>query len=142
MEKDETTEDRFLRELIQTSPLECPSDDFVEKVMAGVIAAAPVESSQRSFYHYLRSALPYIGLTAMVLMFVYSSDLPFSKLMPGIDYWSRYVIPYFDALVGGFKSLFATRFVTFAMGIGLCAGLLVLIEHFFSHRKTINHPAA
>ena len=140
MEKDELLDDRFIRELIRNSPLESPSEDFIGRVMAGIPAQPAAEPVSKPFFLHLKSALPYIGLAAMVLVFVFSSDIPFGKFMPGNDYFSRYFLPFLNSLSGGFKSLFSSRFVTFAMGIALSAGFLVLVEHLFSRRGSINHP--
>ena len=77
MEKEDFWEDDFLRELIRTSPLENPSADFIEKVMAKVRVAPGIEAEPKTMYYYLKSALPYIGLAAMILLFIFSSDMPF-----------------------------------------------------------------
>jgi hypothetical protein len=140
MEKDDLIEDGFLRDLIGSSPLEGPPEGFVEKVMAGIQDVPVVETTGKSFYLYLKSAMPYIGLAAMVFLFVFSSDMHFGKYLPGTDYLSKYFLPIFGSLVGGFKSLFASRYVTFAMGIAVSAGFLVLVEHLLSNRRSMNHP--
>jgi hypothetical protein len=140
MEKDDFIDDTFLRELIHTSPLESPSENFVDNVMALVEPVPVDESTSKPLVSSLKAALPYIGLAAMVILFIFSSDLPFDKYMPASDYISKYLTPFFASMTGGFKTLFASRFVTFAMGIALSAGFLVLIEYFLSRRRSMHHP--
>ncbi len=135
MEKDD-----LLSKLLKNTVPESPSEGFIEKVMASVASVPVSETTTKSIASQLRSALPFIGLAAAVIIFVFTSDMPFNKFLPGTDYLSKYLVPYFASLVGGFKILFTSRFVTFALGIALSAGFLVLVEHFFSRRSSIHTP--
>jgi hypothetical protein len=140
MEKDELLKDDILSRLLKNTVTESPSDEFIEKVMTGVRSVPAIETTPRFFSMYLKTALPYIGLVAAVLFFVFTSDMPFDKYLSHTDYFSKYFLPYFTSMVGGFKVLFASRFVTFAMGVALSAGFLMLVEHFFSRRSSMHHP--
>ncbi len=137
MEKDDYMEDEALRKLIRLSPLESPSEKFIERVMSNLQDVAVVEKSKISLYLYFKSILPYIGVGALVLLFIFSSDLPFDQFIPGNDLLTKYFLPYFNSLSGSIKSLFASKYVTFALGIALSAGFLVLVEYLISHYKSM-----
>ena len=75
MEKDEYLKDDFLRELIRRSPLDAPSDDFVDRVMAGIRPAPEISVVKKPFYLYLKAATPYVIVALVIFLIVATSDL-------------------------------------------------------------------
>lgn len=141
MEKDDYIEDDALRKLIRLSPLESPSEKFIERVMNEVQVIPVVDKSKNRLFFYIKSILPYFGVAALVLLFVFSSDLPFGQFVPGNGYMEKYFLPYFNSVAGSFKSIFALKYVTFALGIAFCAGFLVLLDYFITHYKSMRLSA-
>lgn len=137
MEMEEFSDDPMLRKLLNTIPLESPSDGFTSRVMAAVEAHAVTPSEATpSLLQRLRSALPWVGLAAMIIVFICTSDLPLSRYLTGNISLLGSISPYFDSLVGSMANLFASSYVTFALGIVFSAGLLISIDHLFSRRAT------
>ena len=86
MEKDEFLKDDFLRELIQRSPLDRPSDDFVDRVMADIQMSAEASVVKKPFYLYLKAAVPYAAITLFLFFVIATSDLPIFNWLPGKNY--------------------------------------------------------
>lgn len=135
MRNNDMIDDEVIRKLIDLVPLESPSDLFVEDVMKK-IEIIPVETEKKfQITTFLSSVLPYIGVITMILIFVLSSDFPLGQLTPENGYLNKYFLPYINTMVDSFKTLFASKYVTFALGIFLSAGFLVFIDYIFSRNK-------
>ncbi len=132
MEKDD-----FLRELIQKSPLESPSDDFVDRIMANIQLTPEAAPEKKPYFLYVKAVFPY-ALLSLILGLVFStSDLPFLHWVPGKDYLFETFIHSFGSLFAGLRNAFSSKFVSFALLISASAGLLFLIDRWFSQRSTI-----
>ena len=136
MKKDEYINDDFLRDLIRQSPLDSPSDDFVDRVMANLQSTPEVAAVKKPFFMYLKASIPYV-ISALVLLFVIgTSDLPFLNWLPGKDNFINDMLPYLGTLVTVFKSAFASKYVSWGLLISVSAGALYLIDQVFSRRTT------
>jgi hypothetical protein len=135
MEKDDFLEDDFLRDLIKRSPLDSPSDSFVDQVMASIKAAPETAEVKRPFYMYLKSAVPYAGVLALAVVVVVTSDLPFFSWLPGKDLVAERFLTYSGSILSLFKGVFASKFVIWGVCISLAAGVLHTIDRFFSRRS-------
>ena len=71
MENNDFGNDDFLRRLIQQSPLDHPSEDFVDRVMAGIHPAPEIAPVQRPFLQYLQTLVPY----AFLIFILFSSNI-------------------------------------------------------------------
>ncbi|MCX6304258.1 MAG: hypothetical protein NT040_04775 [Bacteroidetes bacterium] len=136
MENDEYLKDDFLRELIQRSPLDSPSDDFVERVMANINLSPEVVAVRKPLYLHLKSAVPYAVLALVVFIVLATSDLPVFNWIPGKDYLIGNMLTYLGTLFTIFKSAFAARYVSWVLLISISAGVLFFIDGLFSRRTS------
>jgi hypothetical protein len=140
MDNDEFLKDRFLKELISKSRTESPSDEFVEKVMAGIRLNPEPVPAAKPYYLFLRSAWPYAAIALTVIVILASSDLPYSKFIPGKEYFENNFIPYFKTLSGSFVSLFGfLRSATLPFVIIASGTLLFIFDRVFLSRHSIRN---
>ena len=137
MEKDDFLKDDFLRELIQRSPLDSPSDDFVDRVMANIQMSPEVAVVKKPFYLYLKTAMPYTLIALLLLIVLGTSDLPIFNWVPGKEYFINSLLPYLGTLLVIFKNAFSSKFVSMGLLIIFSAGMLFLIDRLFSHRASL-----
>ena len=134
MEKEEFLKDDFLRDLIKRSPLDRPSDDFVDRVMANIQISPEVTAVKKPFYLYLKAAIPYVIITLVLFVVCTTSDLPIFNWLPGKDYLINNLLPYMGTLLTVLKSAFASRYVSWGLLISFSAGILYLIDRMLSRR--------
>ena len=137
MEKDDFLKDDFLRELIRRVPLDSPSDDFVDRVMANIQASPEVSVVKKPFYHFLKSAVPYAIVTLVLFFIISTSDLPVFNWLPGKDYFLHSLLPYFGDLFAVLKNAFASKYVSWVLLISLSAGVLFAVDRLFSRRAAL-----
>lgn len=137
MEKDDLIKDDFLRELIRSSPLDSPSDDFVDRVMANIQASPEASVAAKPFYLYLKSALPYALITLFVLVVIATSDLPVFNWLPGKDFVVDRLVSYFGTFFTVLKNAFASKYVAWGLLISFSAGVLFIIDRLFSRQTTV-----
>ncbi len=137
MENDDIINDDFLRELIQRTPLDSPSDDFVDRVMAGIQTSAVVPEVKKPFYLYLKAALPYAAIALFLFVVMATSDLPIFNWIPGKDHLISNLITFSGTLFTILKNSFASKFVSWGLLISFSAGMLVLIDQLFSRRTSL-----
>lgn len=140
MDTDDILKDDFLRDLIAKSPSESPSDDFVEKVMAGIPPVTEAVPAQKPYYLYLRTAWPYAAIALFVIVILASSDLPYSKFIPGKDFFANNLFPSLKTISGSFISLFGfMRSATLPLIIIASGALLFVVDRVFLSRHSIQH---
>jgi hypothetical protein len=137
MEKDDFLKDDFLHEMIRRSPLDCPSDDFVDRVMANIQLSPEVVVVKKPFYRYLKAIVPYAVITLIAFFVIATSDLPIFNWFPGKDYLTNNLLPYLGSLFLIFKNAFASKFVSWGLLISFSAGVLFLIDRLFSRRTSV-----
>jgi hypothetical protein len=137
MEKDEFLKDDFLRELIQRSPLDSPSDDFVDRVMANLQLSPDAVIVKKPFYLHLKAAVPYTVITLFVFLVIATSDLPIFNWFPGKEYLTHNLLPYLGTLLTLFKNAFASKFVSWGLLISFSAGILFFVDRLFSRRTSV-----
>ncbi|MDP4282174.1 MAG: hypothetical protein Q8867_08510 [Bacteroidota bacterium] len=134
MEKDDLLKDEFLRDLIRKTPMEEPSDDFVNKVMAGIQPGLETFPVKKSFFYYLKISWPYVLIGFAVVVFFLTSDLPFS------GYFSTTLVPSFKSLFTGFSHFMVNSKVT---TIGLMVigggGLLFFFDRILQKSRDFAH---
>ncbi len=134
MEEDKLIKDDFLRELIQKSSSDNPSDDFVGKIMDKVRQMPEFSDARKPVYLYLRSLLPFILLTLTVFLFLCSSDLPFGDYFFGKEFYTKTLLPYLTVFLESFRALVSSKFTSYAFIIMIAAGVLILIDRLLSRR--------
>jgi hypothetical protein len=137
MEKDDFLKDDFLRELIQRSPLDSPSDEFVNRVMANIQVVPEVSAVRKPIYENVKSAIPYAAITLFLFFVIATSDLPIFNWLPGKDYLVNNLLTYLGTFFSVLKSAFSSRFVSWGLLISLSAGILFLIDLAFSRRASV-----
>jgi len=137
MKKDEFLNDDFLRDLIRRSPLDRPSDDFVDRVMANIQMTPEVLVEKKPFFFYLKTVVPYVLITLIVFFVFATSDLPLFKWIPGKDYLTNNLFPYFGTMFLVFKNAFASKFVSWGLLISFSVGVLFFIDRLFSRRTSV-----
>ncbi len=141
MDKEELKYEDLLKKLILNSSPDMPSDDFADRVMDKIMASPALAPVKKSFYLNLRTASPFFLLGIFCLIIILTSDFPFMNQLPGKEYFTTEILPYFTILITGFKTILATKYFSIAL-MGAAAGLLlVLIEQLFSRKATQNHTA-
>lgn len=133
--KDEFTDDDFLRDLIRRSPLDSPSDGFVERVMEQIETSPEAAPAGKPFYFYLKAVVPYVVIAVIVAMIVATSDLPLFRWLPGKQYLTENLMPYIQSIFGIFKAAFSSKAVSWALLISFAAGGLFLVDRLFTRRS-------
>ncbi len=126
--------DDLFRDLIQKSTPDTPSDAFVDNVMEQIRRAPEVAPAKRPYYLYLKSAFPLIGLAAIVVLFLVSSDLPIIDNLLGTGSYKQTVLFYFNLLSDSIRVVVAWKFFSFGIMVLLAGGILVVIDQLFSRR--------
>jgi hypothetical protein len=134
MDIDDVIKDDFLSELIKKVPLESPSDEFVNKVMAGIETVPVQVIEKRPSFYWLRSWLPYLGIGLIVFLIFISSDIPYLNFIGGKELFSSLFVKVFQPFWISMKALFSSRFITYSLLIGVSAGFLFIIDKLFSRR--------
>ena len=137
MEKDEYLNDDFLRDLIRRSPLDTPSHDFVDRVMAGIQTAPDVSPVKKPFMLSLKAAVPFAIIAVILLVIISTSDLPLFNWLPGKDYFRKDLVPYLGSLLGVFRNAFASKYVSWVVLISFSATVLFTIDRLFSRRTSV-----
>ncbi len=140
MENDDILNDDFLRKLIQQTPPDEPSGDFVKDVMAKIQPGVEFAPAKKPFYLFLKSSWLYFVLAAAIIIFFLSSDLPYTDMLPGKQYYTNSLLPYFESLFSGFKSLFLhSKFTNIGLMVVAAGGLLYILDLVITRRKHVQH---
>ena len=126
--------DDFLADLIRKSPLESPSDDFINKVMRGIELQPEAVAAKQPYFLWLKSSVPYVFLGLIILFILYSSDIPYLNFLAGKEYFSGLFIKVFQPFWVSMKTLVSSKFITYSLLISVSAGFLFIIDKFFSRR--------
>ncbi|MCX6244579.1 MAG: hypothetical protein NTU98_07715 [Bacteroidetes bacterium] len=143
MEKEEFLPDDFLKELFRKQPLESPGDQFVERVMNRIVPAPEAVTEKKSFLHYLRTSWPFVLLALVGIVILMTSDLPFTKYIPGKEYFSQHLFPYISSLFSGLKPLFANSKITSLVVMAIVAGGLFFgLDMLLSRKHSVGHQTS
>lgn len=143
MEKQDVVRDELLKKLAGRIPLDSPSEDFTLKVMAGISSSPEQVKARKPFYLFLKSSGPWILLGLFVIIFLLSSDIPYLSFLPGKDYVSGHILPYFSRLLNGTNYLFTVN-TTFKITMALLASgaLLVAVDWLMRRHRAARHHTA
>lgn len=130
MEKDDFLQDDFLKKLIQDSSLESPSDAFVDEIMTKIQRAAIIVPEQKPFLLFLKNSWQYALISLVLIVFLLTSDLPFSNVMPGKEFFTNSFLPYFISLFPMIKSSFGSiKNISIPLIILTSGGFLLFLDH-------------
>jgi len=140
MEKEDLLPDDFLKDLFSKQPWDGPSDNFTENVMEQILHAPEVVPGKKPFYLILRSSWPYVLLFLISLVFLITSNLPFTVYIPGKEYFTKNLLPYLGSLFSGFKPLVSNiKIISIPLMVILAGSLLVGFDHFLFRKPNIRH---
>ena len=140
MEKEDLLPDDFLKDLFRSQPVETLGDDFTSDVMEQILKAPEIAAVRKPFYLILRSSWPYILLFIVTLVFIMTSDLPFSDYIPGKGYMIKNILPALKSLFSGFKPLVTNgKFIMIPTMVILAGSLLMGFDHFLFRKPGIRH---
>ena len=140
MEKEDFLSDDLLKDLFREQPWESPGDDFSAKVMEQILPAAEVSPVKTPIYTILRSSWPYVLLFLISVVFLMTSDLPYTDFIPGKEFFTKNLLPYFVSLFSGFKPLLSNiKTISIPLMIILAGTLLVGFDHFLFRKPDVSH---
>jgi hypothetical protein len=134
MDMDDMLKDDFLGDLIRKVPLESPSDEFINKVMAGIKPLPAPVIVERPYFLWIRSSFPYVALGAIIIFILFSSDIPYLNFISGKEYFSVLFLKIFHPFWISMKTVVSSRFITYSLLTGVSAGFLFIIDKLFSRR--------
>jgi len=137
IEKDEYLNDEVLRELIRHSPLDSPSDDFVDRVMVNIQISPGEAIVKKPYYFYLKAAIPYVLIFLVLIVVIATSDLPIFNWLPGGENLTNTLLNYLGTMFIAIKSAFTSKYVAWGLLISFSAGFLFLIDRLFTRRTTM-----
>jgi hypothetical protein len=130
MENNELFKDDLLGKMIRSAPLESPSDAFTDAVMARIRQAPVVVPASKPFFLFVKNTWTYALVLFAVIIFLLTSDLPFSNTIPGKEYFSNSLLPYFTSLFSMIKSsLGSPKNISIPVMIVAAIGFLLLMEY-------------
>jgi len=140
MEKEDFLPDDFLKDLFRNQSWESPGDDFTGNIMEQILKAPEVTPVKKPFYLILLSSWPYVILFLVTVLFLMTSDLPFTDYIPGKGYFTRNLLPNFGSLFSGFKPLVSNaKIISIPLMIILAGSLLVGFDHFLFRKPGVRH---
>ena len=138
MEKEDNLPDDFLKDLFRKQRWESPGDSFTENVMEQILRAPEFVPEKKPFYLILRSSWPYVIISLVTLLFLMTSDLPFTDFIPGKEYLTKNLFPYLGSLFAGFKPLVSSmKTISIPLMIILAGSMLVGLDHFLFRKPGI-----
>jgi hypothetical protein len=140
MEKEDFLQDDLLKDLFRNQSWESPGDDFTENVMEQILKAPEVAPLKKPFYLILRSSWPYILLFFVSVLFLMTSDLPFTDYIPGKGFITKNFFPYFGSLFAEFRLLISNvKIISIPLMVILAGSLLVGFDHFLFRKPGVRH---
>ena len=140
MEKEDLLPDDFLKDLFGKQSWETPGVDFTGNVMEQILRAPEAAVVKKPFYQVLRASWPYVILSVLALLFLMTSDLPFTGFIPGKEFFTKNLLPSFGSFFSAFKPMFANiKVVSIPVMIILAGGLLVGFDHFLFRKPGVRH---
>ncbi|HZX62187.1 MAG TPA: hypothetical protein VFE66_03160 [Bacteroidales bacterium] len=140
MEKEDFLSDDLLKDLFRNQSWESPGDGFTGNVMKQILQAPEVAPVKKPFYLILRSSWLYVLLFLVSVLFLMTSDLPFTDYIPGKEYFTKNLLPYLGSLLSGFKPLVSNiKTIMIPLMVILAGSLLVGFDHFLFRKPNIRH---
>ena len=143
MEKEDNLPDDFLKDLFGKQSWESPGDNFTENVMEQILRAPEAVPGKKPFFLILRSSWPYVIISLLTLLFLMTSDLPFTDFIPGKEFITRDLFPYLGSMFSGFKPLVSNiKTISIPLMVILAGSLLVGLDHFLFRRPGVRHQTS
>jgi hypothetical protein len=140
MEKEDFLPDDLLKDLFRNQSWESPGDGFTGNVMEQILQAPEAAPVKKPFYFILRSSWAYVLLFLVSVLFLMTSDLPFTDYIPGKEYFTKNLLPYLGSLLSGFKPLISNiKTISIPLMVILAGSLLVGFDHFLFRKPNVRH---
>ncbi|MCX6249325.1 MAG: hypothetical protein NTX61_01085 [Bacteroidetes bacterium] len=140
MSNEDFLTDDFFQELIRKSPLDSPSDDFVANVMEHIQPAPEIAPVTKPFFMLVKSSWPYILCAFALIIFLLTSDLPFTDYLPGKGFFLKTILPYFSNMFAGIKDMIAqSKYPTIGLMVVVAGGLLFLLDTLLNKKSRVQH---
>lgn len=136
MEKEELNMPDPFGELIRQTPLDSPSEDFIDRVMAVVQSENAVVEEKTNLWDYIRAGLPYAALIVFCLFIFLTSDLPGLKNLPGQGLLTGQFMTCCISLVSSLKDIFTSGYITWGVLIGVAGGVIYFVDQAFSRKAS------
>ena len=138
MKNNEIPADDFLKNLIQKSSIETPSDDFITRVMEEINKTPELVSVPLPLYRQWKPVAGFTGLLVFAVVIMIAADIPILDFLPGKTFFTGTIMHYFNAILLPLKPVFVnSRFVNLGMMSIGAAGLLILIDRVLTRKFTI-----
>jgi hypothetical protein len=138
MNGDDFLKDDFLKDVIGGMPVENPSDNFTEIVMGRIQPGLQPEPAKRPYFLWLRSAWPYAFALLALLVFLFTSDLPFTDYIPGKGYFIKSLYPYFESFIKGIKNLLGvSKYAPIGIMVVVAGGLLFIFDRLLQRKPDV-----
>jgi hypothetical protein len=143
MKPEEFIQDDFLKELFRGQPLDVPGEDFTGKVMEQIVPVNEAVPVKRGFLKIFASSWAYILLFTITLIFVLTSDLPFTNYIPVKEYFSKYLIPQLGSFFSVLKPWFTnSTAISIPLMAVVAGGLLMGLDYFIFRKPRVKHQPA
>jgi hypothetical protein len=143
MEREDFVKDELLKKLVGKVPLESPSGNFTQKVMEGLSVLPETAGAKKPFYLFLKNWSPWVLLGLFILLFLFSSDIPYLTFIPGTEYVHDHILPYITAFAASMGRLFTqSKTLSLFMAIMVAGALLWAVDWFVRRRTVTHHQAA
>jgi hypothetical protein len=140
MEKEDFLPDDLLKGLFSKQTWDSPGEGFTGNVMEQILHTPEIAPVKKPFYLILRSSWPYVLLALVLVVFLMTSDLPYTDYIPGKGYFTRNFLPYLSSMVSGFKPLVSNvKSISIPLMVLLAASLLVGLDYFLFRKPGIRH---
>lgn len=135
IEHEEFNNHDYLGRLISQTPLDTPSDDFINKVMSTIQAEDAVAVEHKSLLTYFKSALPYAALVIFALFIGLTSDLPSFMDISGDGYFMTRILNYVASVTRSLGAAFSIGYVSWGILIGVAGGFIYIIDQAFTRKS-------
>jgi hypothetical protein len=109
-------------------------------VMEQILRAPETVAVKKPFFQVFRSSWPYAIIFLVSLLFLMTSDLPFTDFIPGKEYLTKNLFPYLGSLFAGFKPLVSnSKVISIPLMILLAGTLLIGFDHFLFRKPGVRH---
>lgn len=135
--------DEFLAKLAGRVPLEEPSADFTVHVMKSITVQPETVKGKRPFFLIAKSVYPWVLLGVFIIIFLFSSDIPYLSFIPTREFFHDHITPYFSSLFAGLSGLFTgNKTVSIILAILVSGGLLAAVDWLLRRKTETHHHAA
>jgi len=140
MEQEDFLPDDLLRDLFRNQPMETPGEDFTLRVMEKILPSPEILKERKPIYQMITSSWPYVVVFIITVIFLMTSDLPFTNYIPGKGYFTKNLLPSFSSLFSGLKPFVSnSKNIPIPLMVILAGSILVGFDHFLFRKLSIRH---